>query len=93
MQTKGNCSLFVSVQVLCEKYWPLDRGTVYHGLIQVTTVTRKQGPDYFITTISLRQVREKYTFPFGSCKLLLLNFVCPDRTSNPSKKTCVVWFQ
>ncbi|XP_026223258.1 receptor-type tyrosine-protein phosphatase V-like [Anabas testudineus] len=41
--------------VLCEKYWPLDRGTVYHGLIQVTTVTRKQGPDYFITTISLRQ--------------------------------------
>nr|XP_040049375.1 receptor-type tyrosine-protein phosphatase V-like isoform X1 [Gasterosteus aculeatus aculeatus]XP_040049376.1 receptor-type tyrosine-protein phosphatase V-like isoform X1 [Gasterosteus aculeatus aculeatus] len=42
-------------QVMCEKYWPLDRGTVHHGLIQVTTVTRKQGPDYFITTINLRQ--------------------------------------
>ncbi|XP_076597702.1 receptor-type tyrosine-protein phosphatase V-like isoform X1 [Chaetodon auriga] len=41
--------------VLCEKYWPLERGTVYHGLIQVTTVSRKQGPDYFITTINLRQ--------------------------------------
>ncbi|XP_029291674.1 receptor-type tyrosine-protein phosphatase V-like [Cottoperca gobio] len=41
--------------VLCDKYWPLDRGTVYHGLIQVTTLTRKQGPDYFITTINLRQ--------------------------------------
>ncbi|XP_074500056.1 receptor-type tyrosine-protein phosphatase V-like [Sebastes fasciatus] len=41
--------------VLCEKYWPLERGTVHHGLIQVTTVTRKQGPDYFITTINLRQ--------------------------------------
>ncbi|XP_034393871.1 receptor-type tyrosine-protein phosphatase V-like isoform X6 [Cyclopterus lumpus] len=42
-------------QVMCDKYWPLDRGTVHHGLIQVTTVTRKQGPDYFITTINLRQ--------------------------------------
>ncbi|KAF7658329.1 hypothetical protein LDENG_00014120 [Lucifuga dentata] len=41
--------------VLCEKYWPLERVTVYHGLIQVTTVTRKQGPDYFITTINLKQ--------------------------------------
>lgn len=41
--------------VLCENYWPLERGTVYHGLIQVTTVKRKQGSDYFITTIHLRQ--------------------------------------
>ncbi|XP_047451552.1 receptor-type tyrosine-protein phosphatase V-like isoform X2 [Mugil cephalus] len=41
--------------VLCDKYWPLEPRTVYHGLIQVTTVTRKQGPDYFITTINLRQ--------------------------------------
>ncbi|XP_063320962.1 receptor-type tyrosine-protein phosphatase V-like [Pelmatolapia mariae] len=40
--------------VFCDKYWPLNPGTVYHGLIQVTTVTRKQGPDYFITTINLR---------------------------------------
>ncbi|XP_053173955.1 receptor-type tyrosine-protein phosphatase V-like [Scomber japonicus] len=43
------------LHVLCEKYWPPERGTVYHGLIQVTTVTCKQGPDYFITTINLRQ--------------------------------------
>ncbi|XP_008287730.1 receptor-type tyrosine-protein phosphatase V-like [Stegastes partitus] len=41
--------------VLCDKYWPLEPGTVYHGLIQVTTVARKQGPDYFVTTINLRQ--------------------------------------
>ncbi|XP_026188773.1 receptor-type tyrosine-protein phosphatase eta-like isoform X2 [Mastacembelus armatus] len=41
--------------VLCDRYWPLEQGTVYHGLIQVTTVARKQGPDYFITTINLRQ--------------------------------------
>ncbi|CAJ1084949.1 receptor-type tyrosine-protein phosphatase V-like [Xyrichtys novacula] len=41
--------------VLCDKYWPPDRRTVYYGLIQVTTVARKQGPDYFITTINLRQ--------------------------------------
>uniref|UniRef100_A0A3P8T0I1 protein-tyrosine-phosphatase n=1 Tax=Amphiprion percula TaxID=161767 RepID=A0A3P8T0I1_AMPPE len=34
--------------------------TVYHGLIQVTTVSRKQGPDYFITTINLRQVSERH---------------------------------
>ncbi|XP_072222533.1 receptor-type tyrosine-protein phosphatase V-like [Leuresthes tenuis] len=41
--------------VLCDKYWSLEQGTVYHGLYQVTTVTRKQGPDYFITTVNLRQ--------------------------------------
>ncbi|XP_041859184.1 receptor-type tyrosine-protein phosphatase eta-like isoform X2 [Melanotaenia boesemani] len=41
--------------VLCDKYWSLEQGTVYHGLFQVTTVTCKQGPDYFITTINLRQ--------------------------------------
>ncbi|KAM9855949.1 receptor-type tyrosine-protein phosphatase V-like isoform 3-T4 [Aulostomus maculatus] len=41
--------------VLCDRYWRLERGTVHHGLIQVTTVTRKQGPDYFISTINLRQ--------------------------------------
>lgn len=41
--------------VLCEKYWPLERGTVNHGLIQVTTVDHKRGPDYFVTTINLRQ--------------------------------------
>ncbi|XP_068997264.1 receptor-type tyrosine-protein phosphatase V-like isoform X1 [Embiotoca jacksoni] len=41
--------------VLCDKYWPLDPGTVYYGLMQVTTVSRKQGPNYFVTTIHLRQ--------------------------------------
>lgn len=41
--------------VLCDKYWPLKPGAVHHGLIQVTTVNRKQGPDYFITTINLRK--------------------------------------
>lgn len=55
---------------MCEKYWPLDRGTVHHGLIQVTTVTRKQGPDYFITTINLRQV-SKSNIPFGTFELLV----------------------
>ncbi|XP_037539760.1 receptor-type tyrosine-protein phosphatase beta [Nematolebias whitei] len=41
--------------ILCDKYWLLEEGTVCHGLIQVTTVTRRQGPDYFTTTINLRQ--------------------------------------
>ncbi|XP_043985913.1 receptor-type tyrosine-protein phosphatase V-like isoform X2 [Gambusia affinis] len=41
--------------VMCEKYWSLEEGTVYHGLFQITTVARKQGPDYFVTTINLRQ--------------------------------------
>ncbi|KAF7210138.1 transcript variant X3, partial [Nothobranchius furzeri] len=41
--------------VLCDRYWPVEEGTEYYGLIQVTTVTCKQGPDYLITTINLRQ--------------------------------------
>ncbi|XP_028265671.1 receptor-type tyrosine-protein phosphatase V-like isoform X2 [Parambassis ranga] len=41
--------------VMCDPYWHQEPGTVHHGLIQVTTVTRKQGPDYFISTINLRQ--------------------------------------
>lgn len=49
--------MLIFMQVLCEKYWPLEHGSVYHGLIQVTTMARKLGPDYFITTISLRKVR------------------------------------
>lgn len=49
--------VFVCLQVLCEKYWPPEGGTVYYGLIQVTTTSCKQGPDYFITSINLRQVR------------------------------------
>lgn len=45
------------MQVLCERYWPPEGGTVCYGLIQVTTVSCKQGPDYFINSINLRQVR------------------------------------
>ncbi|XP_013871708.1 receptor-type tyrosine-protein phosphatase beta [Austrofundulus limnaeus] len=41
--------------ILCDKYWMMDEGTAYHGSLQVTTVARKQGPDYFITTVNLRQ--------------------------------------
>ncbi|XP_049609660.1 receptor-type tyrosine-protein phosphatase V isoform X4 [Syngnathus scovelli] len=41
--------------VLCDEYWSLEPGTVYHGPFQVTTMARKQGPDYFISTINLRQ--------------------------------------
>ncbi|XP_077581663.1 receptor-type tyrosine-protein phosphatase V-like [Stigmatopora nigra] len=41
--------------VLCDEYWSLLPGIVYHGPFQVTTVARKQGLDYFISTINLRQ--------------------------------------
>ncbi|XP_019746742.1 receptor-type tyrosine-protein phosphatase eta-like [Hippocampus comes] len=41
--------------VLCDEYWSLEPGTVYHGPFQVTTMARKQGPDYFMSTINLRQ--------------------------------------
>ncbi|KAL1021537.1 hypothetical protein UPYG_G00014530 [Umbra pygmaea] len=41
--------------VLCDEYWPQERGTVLHGIVQVTTLFREQGPDYLITTIHLRQ--------------------------------------
>uniref|UniRef100_H3DKM5 protein-tyrosine-phosphatase n=1 Tax=Tetraodon nigroviridis TaxID=99883 RepID=H3DKM5_TETNG len=41
--------------VLCEKYWPPEGATVCYGLIQVTTMRCKKGPDYFITSINLRQ--------------------------------------
>ncbi|XP_041711751.1 receptor-type tyrosine-protein phosphatase V isoform X2 [Coregonus clupeaformis] len=41
--------------VLCDEYWPMAQGTVSYGVVQVTTVSRKRGPDYFITTIHLRQ--------------------------------------
>ncbi|CAG11317.1 unnamed protein product [Tetraodon nigroviridis] len=42
--------------VLCEKYWPPEGATVCYGLIQVTTMRCKKGPDYFITSINLRQL-------------------------------------
>ncbi|XP_036068679.1 receptor-type tyrosine-protein phosphatase V isoform X1 [Oryzias melastigma] len=41
--------------IMCEKYWPLESGTMYCGSIQVTTVTRKQVTDFFVTTINLQQ--------------------------------------
>ncbi|XP_061837783.1 receptor-type tyrosine-protein phosphatase V-like [Nerophis lumbriciformis] len=42
--------------VLCDEYWSVQSGTVYHGPFQVRTVARKQlGPDYFTSTIHLRQ--------------------------------------
>uniref|UniRef100_A0A8C5H5V5 protein-tyrosine-phosphatase n=1 Tax=Gouania willdenowi TaxID=441366 RepID=A0A8C5H5V5_GOUWI len=31
--------------ILCDKYWPLESASVFHGLIQVSTVSRKPGPD------------------------------------------------
>ncbi|XP_067096257.1 receptor-type tyrosine-protein phosphatase V-like isoform X3 [Osmerus mordax] len=40
--------------VLCDQYWPLEQGTACFGLFQVSTLERKRGPDYFITTIRLR---------------------------------------
>ena len=52
--------LYVSPQVLCDQYWPLEQGTACFGLFQVTTLERKRGPDYFITTIHLRHVSPSY---------------------------------
>ncbi|XP_068453855.1 receptor-type tyrosine-protein phosphatase V-like [Clinocottus analis] len=42
-------------QVLCDRYWPLERETAHHGSIQVTTVTQQHGPDCFISSINIRQ--------------------------------------
>ncbi|KAL2103488.1 hypothetical protein ACEWY4_000356 [Coilia grayii] len=42
-------------RVLCDQYWPPERGTGCYGDIQVTTVSRKRGPESYITTIHLRQ--------------------------------------
>lgn len=49
----------VHVQVLCNQYWPPERGTGCYGALQVTTVSRHRGPDCYITTIHLRQVSHK----------------------------------
>ncbi|XP_062397317.1 receptor-type tyrosine-protein phosphatase V-like [Sardina pilchardus] len=48
-------SLKESGRVLCDQYWPPERGTGCYGDIQVTTVSRKRGPESYITTIHLRQ--------------------------------------
>lgn len=45
------------LQVLCDKYWPMEGGAVQYGLVQVTRVGCRQGPDYLVTTLNLRQVR------------------------------------
>ncbi|KAM9475626.1 receptor-type tyrosine-protein phosphatase beta-like [Clarias gariepinus] len=42
-------------KVLCNQYWPPERGTGCYGALQVTTVSRHRGPDCYITTIHLRQ--------------------------------------
>lgn len=74
------------MQVLCDKYWPLQRGTVCHGLIQVTTVARKQGPDYFTTTINLRKVSARHIHhPLWHRIKLLLTSVCDSRSHQSIK--------
>ncbi|KAG7332237.1 hypothetical protein KOW79_004071 [Hemibagrus wyckioides] len=42
-------------KVLCNQYWPPERGTGCYGSLQVTTISRHHGRDCFITTIHLRQ--------------------------------------
>ncbi|KAK3565897.1 hypothetical protein QTP86_020308, partial [Hemibagrus guttatus] len=42
-------------KVLCNQYWPPERGTGCYGSLQVTTISRHHGPDCYITTIHLRQ--------------------------------------
>ncbi|XP_076133103.1 receptor-type tyrosine-protein phosphatase V-like [Alosa pseudoharengus] len=48
-------SLKENGRVLCDQYWPPERGTGCYGDIQVTTVSRKRGPESYITTIHLLQ--------------------------------------
>ncbi|KAF7695104.1 receptor-type tyrosine-protein phosphatase beta-like [Silurus meridionalis] len=42
-------------KVLCNQYWPPERGTGCYGTLQVTTISRHHGPDCYITAIHLRQ--------------------------------------
>ncbi|XP_053536154.1 receptor-type tyrosine-protein phosphatase beta isoform X3 [Ictalurus punctatus] len=44
-----------SDKVLCNQYWPPERGTGCYGALQVTTMSRHHGPYCYITTIHLRQ--------------------------------------
>lgn len=84
--------LFAS-QVLCEKYWPPEGGTVYYGLIQVTTLSCKQGPDFFITSINLRQVRwwcSHGSVPWNSSGTLLSKAAC---VNGAKEKLFVAVFQ
>ncbi|KAK0149626.1 Receptor-type tyrosine-protein phosphatase V [Merluccius polli] len=41
--------------VLCDEYWSLARGTVYHGAFQVNTLSCKKGPHVSITSINLQR--------------------------------------
>ncbi|XP_076859195.1 receptor-type tyrosine-protein phosphatase V-like [Brachyhypopomus gauderio] len=43
-----------SGKVMCNQYWPPERGTGCYGAVQVTTVSVHHGPDCYITTIHLR---------------------------------------
>ncbi|XP_051524763.1 receptor-type tyrosine-protein phosphatase beta-like isoform X2 [Myxocyprinus asiaticus] len=42
-------------KVMCDQYWPPERGTGCYGTLQVTTVSRQRHPEYYITTIRLQQ--------------------------------------
>ncbi|XP_028850093.1 receptor-type tyrosine-protein phosphatase V-like [Denticeps clupeoides] len=44
-----------SGKVLCDQYWPPERGTGCYGNIQVTTATCKRCPESYITSIYLQQ--------------------------------------
>ncbi|KAI4895096.1 hypothetical protein NFI96_026233 [Prochilodus magdalenae] len=44
-----------SGKILCNQYWPLERGTGCYGTVQVTTISCHRGSDCYITTINLRQ--------------------------------------
>ncbi|KAJ8016144.1 hypothetical protein DPEC_G00004140 [Dallia pectoralis] len=57
--------------VMCNQYWPPERGTVSFGPVQVTTLSCVRGPDYCINTINLRQrgcpgdrIVTHYHYPF-----------------------------
>ncbi|KAG7267374.1 hypothetical protein CRUP_030028 [Coryphaenoides rupestris] len=62
MVWEQNVSIIVMVtalrhkdMVLCDQYWSVARGTVYHGAFQVNTLSCKKAPHVFITSINLRQ--------------------------------------
>ncbi|XP_051949718.1 receptor-type tyrosine-protein phosphatase beta-like isoform X2 [Xyrauchen texanus] len=42
-------------KVMCDQYWPPEQGTGCYGTVQVTTVSRQRHPEYYITTIRLKQ--------------------------------------
>ncbi|KAG9270222.1 receptor-type tyrosine-protein phosphatase V-like [Astyanax mexicanus] len=42
-------------KIMCNQYWPPERGTGCYGAVQVTTISCQRGPEYYITTLHLRQ--------------------------------------